>query len=118
MPGGFAAQGDFGAIHLKHSWIATGGAPACGDAGSGQEPKLHQAARIVSGKINPVEDSDLAPTKIQETALATQLHLELVCARRRRLVNTTAVLKYWIAVARSNDSTCFRIKNTKCPAIF
>ena len=61
-----AAQGDFRTIHLEDARIAPWGAVSRRDAGAGDETKLHQAARIFGGQIDPVEDGGVAFPEIHE----------------------------------------------------
>ena len=75
MPGSLAPQSNFRAIHLKNTGIAAGGATTGSYACSRQETQFHQASGIIPRKIDPVEDGDIPVAEVQETALATQLHL-------------------------------------------
>ena len=61
-----AAQGDFRTIHLEDARIAPWGAVSRRDAGAGDETKLHQAARIFGGHIDPVEDGGFAFSQVHQ----------------------------------------------------
>jgi hypothetical protein len=58
MPGSLAPQGDLRAIHLKNLRIASRSAPSSNNPRPWQEAQFHQAARILAGKIDPIEDGD------------------------------------------------------------
>jgi hypothetical protein len=72
--GGGTAQRNLGAIHLEDSRIAAGSALSGGDAGAGEKAKFHQAAGIVGGEINVIEDRVVAFSQVNESQrVATQL---------------------------------------------
>src|SRR5262245_29366544 len=81
VPRGLAAKRDFRAIHLKHPGIAAWRATACGNYGTRKEAKLHQTPRIVAREIDGIEDRRVAPAQIEQSAVATQLHLCLSLTR-------------------------------------
>ena len=81
--------------------VAAGGAEARGDRGTGKETELHQAPGVVAGKIDRIEDPDIAAAEVHqrrgkavsfETArgavIDTQLHLEFSMLASEMLVNT------------------------------
>jgi len=55
---------------LEDLWIAAGSTAAGGDAGAGQEAQFHQAARIVGGQVNLVQDGGVAPAQVNQSAAA------------------------------------------------
>ena len=97
-PGRFAAQRDFRTIHLKDPRIAARSAEAGRDSGARQETKLHQAARVVAGKIDAIEHCVVAAAQVKEggggdfrlDAIATQLHLGFSMPESEILVNRPA----------------------------
>ncbi len=65
-----------GAIHLEDSWVAAGRALAGCNGSAGEEAKFHEAASVVDGKVDAVEDRDIALAQMQERAggvIATEL---------------------------------------------
>jgi ribosomal-protein-alanine N-acetyltransferase len=65
-PGGLAPQGDLRTIHLKHPRVAPRGAPPGSDPGAGQKTQLHQAARIIVGQVNAIQDSGIPPAQVDQ----------------------------------------------------
>src|SRR5436190_18778314 len=106
MAGGFAPQGDLRAIHLKNPGIAARSAPAGGYAGAGQETKLHEAARVVPGEVNPIEDGDIPTAEIDESIVATQLHLQFSLRRLGMLCQSRAGTRDFGDLARILDAKC------------
>src|SRR5215471_8056187 len=64
MSGGFAAEGEFGAIHAVNPRVATGRGMSGGDARAGKEAELHQAEGLIFGEIEVVENAMLAAAKV------------------------------------------------------
>lgn len=86
-PGSLAAQGDFGTIHLEDLRIAARSAAARGNGSSRKESQFHQAAGILTRKIDAIENGGVAPAEVDKgagkgvrrnggcDAIDTQLHL-------------------------------------------
>ena len=65
-PGRLPSQRDFRAVHLENPWVATGRARAGHDSRAGQKTKFHQAAGILVGKIDPLDERGVAAAQIHK----------------------------------------------------
>ena len=83
-PRGLTPQSNLRTIHLEDPRIASrGAAPGC-NAGTRQKAQLHQAARILTRQVDPIQDRRVAPAEIDQccgedfrlAVVATQLHLD------------------------------------------
>jgi len=101
-PGSLAAQGDFRPIHLEDLRIAAGSAAARGNGGSRKESQFHQAAGILTRKIDAIENGGVAPVQVDKgagkgvrrnsgrNAIDTQLHLGFSISESEILVKRPA----------------------------
>ena len=82
MLGRFLPQSDFGAIHLKHTRIASGSRTRPRDGMAWEKSHLHQPPGIVLGEFNAIQNARLALLERSQIAardqgdllLETQLH--------------------------------------------
>jgi len=82
-PGGFAAQGNFRAIHEEDAGVAAGCAESGSHTGAGQKTQFHQPAGILTRQVDTVEDGGVALAKVHKgrregfrlDLVATELHL-------------------------------------------
>ena len=120
---GVAAQGDFRTIHLEDARIAAGGAESRGDAGAGDEAKLHQAARIVGGQIDAVQDRGVAFSQVHQSSRA-ELSSWLCChsvatwfqyapSPKSLSRGRPRLPRFFLAMVSQDVSKCAKIKDNR-----